>query len=699
MNDITDHHQTVSATRQQTLPLATLSLFDFNQLTPQVLASRTALALSNAQHALDKFSLEQNDAEQVQQTFDQLKQLEYAENQLQQIWRVFSNLNNITSGEEIRHQHQSLLKQISAFYTQYGQHQELYQAHLSLQQSSLFSQLSLADQSATNLAIRNFQLTGVNLAVDQKQRLAEVNARLSALSSQFSDQVLDASQGWYLHLSEAQLAGLPDNTVKLLQQLAQERAAKYALTEIDENSTIATLDMPIYNAVVTYAEDRELRKTLYQAYLTVASDLGAPEYDNSAVMEEILKLRHEKAQLLGFEHFAALSLSSKMAPSVDAVKQFLYELADKARPAAEQELQELQTIGKQYQIDSIQPWDVPFLAEKIKQQKFNLSQEALKPYFPASTVIQGLFAIAERLYGIQIQQKQHSVWHPQVNYYEVSEQNQVIGGFYFDLYARPNKKGGAWESAIRTRMQTDERLQHPIIFMIANFTPALGDQPALLTHHEITVLFHEFGHGLHDLLTQVDNLNVAGTQGVEWDAIELPSQIMEFWTWEQQALELFSRHVDTGEVLPQHLLQALANSRYFQTGLQTLRQIEFALFDIQLYSQPQPPNVQMIQQIMNEVRQQVAVIIPPEFNRFQHGFNHIFSGGYAAGYYAYKWAEVLASDAFDRFEQDGIFNPSTGQAFRHHILAVGASINALTAFKNFRGREPKIDAMIRHNGW
>lgn len=680
----------------QNLPLATLTGFDFKQLRPEVLASRTQDALAHAQHALDAFSIQQEQWTAAQ-IFDLLKQLEYAENALQQIWRVFSNLNNITSGEEIRHQHQILLKQLSAFYTQYGQQLGLYHAHLILQQSSLFKQLSPADQSATTLAIRNFQLTGVNLPAEKKQRLADINARLSALSSQFSDHVLDASQSWYLILSEAQLSGLPENTVQLLKQLAQQRMAKHA--EIDENSAIATLDMPIYNAIVTYAEDRQLRENLYTALFTVASELGDTEYDNTPVMEEILQLRHEKAQLLGFENFAELSLASKMAPSVDAVKAFLNDLAVKARPAAEKDLIELQQMGQHYSIEQIKPWDVPFLAEKIKQHKFNLSEEALKPYFPAPTVIAGLFKIAERLYGIQIEQKQNSSWHPQVNYYEISEQGQVIGGFYLDLYARPHKKGGAWETAIRSRMQTREGLQRPIVLMIANFSPPVADQPALLTHAEINVLFHEFGHGLHDLLTQVDNLNVAGTQSVQWDAIELPSQIMEFWTWDQQALELFSRHVETDQVLPDHLLQALLNSRYFQTGLQTLRQIEFALFDIELYSQPVPPDAQKIQQIMDDVRQRIAVIIPPEFNRFQHGFNHIFSGGYAAGYYSYKWAEVLASDAFDHFEQQGIFNPAIGQAFRSNILAVGASVDALTAFKNFRGREPKIDAMIRHNGW
>ncbi|GAA5013295.1 M3 family metallopeptidase [Acinetobacter puyangensis] len=680
----------------QNLPLATLTGFDFKQLRPEVLASRTQDALAHAQHALDAFSIQQEQWTAAQ-IFDLLKQLEYAENALQQIWRVFSNLNNITSGEEIRHQHQILLKQLSAFYTQYGQQLGLYHAHLSLQQSSLFQQLSPADQSATTLAIRNFQLTGVNLPAEKKQRLADINARLSALSSQFSDHVLDASQSWYLILSEEQLSGLPENTVQLLKQLAQQRITKHA--EIDENSAIATLDMPIYNAIVTYAEDRQLRENLYTALFTVASELGDTEYDNTPVMEEILQLRHEKAQLLGFENFAELSLASKMAPSVDAVKAFLNDLAVKARPAAEKDLIELQQMGQHYGIEQIKPWDVPFLAEKIKQHKFNLSEEALKPYFPAPTVIAGLFKIAERLYGIQIEQKQNSSWHPQVNYYEISEQGQMIGGFYLDLYARPHKKGGAWETAIRSRMQTREGLQRPIVLMIANFSPPVADQPALLTHAEINVLFHEFGHGLHDLLTQVDNLNVAGTQSVQWDAIELPSQIMEFWTWDQQALELFSRHIETDEILPDHLLQALLNSRYFQTGLQTLRQIEFALFDIELYSQPVPPNAQKIQQIMDDVRQRIALIIPPEFNRFQHGFNHIFSGGYAAGYYSYKWAEVLASDAFDRFEQHGIFNPAIGQAFRSNILAVGASVDALTAFKNFRGREPKIDAMIRHNGW
>ena len=451
---------------------------------------------------------------------------------------------------------------------------------------------------------------------------------------------------------------------------------------------------------MTYADDRALREELYKAYTTRASDLSEhPEFDNTQVMEEILSLRHEMAQLLGFNNYAELSLASKMAPDVETVDKFLVDLAEHARAPATQEIAELKAIASQDGIHDLQPWDTGYYSEKLKVHQFNLSQESLKPYFPAPKILQGLFSIVNRLYGINIVEREAPVWHPDARYFELEDQGTVVGGFYFDLYARSGKRGGAWMSGFRSRMQTKDGLQKPICYMVCNFTPAVGDQPALLTHDEVNTLFHEFGHGLHHMLTEVDHIAVAGTHGVDWDAVELPSQFMEFWTWDTDSLDLLSEHIETKQHLPQDLLKALLDARFFQSGMQTLRQIEFALFDLSIHKHSSALNAEQVQATLDDIRQKYAVAPTASYNRFQHSFSHIFAGGYAAGYYSYKWAEVLASDAFDRFEKEGVFNIQTGKEFRQFILAVGGKDTALDAFINFRGREPKIDALLRHQGW
>ena len=463
---------------------------------------------------------------------------------------------------------------------------------------------------------------------------------------------------------------------------------------------MATLDFPSYLAIMTHSENRPLREELYKAYTTRASDQAEQsEFDNTALIEEILSLRLEMAKLLGFNNYAELSLASKMAPSVEAVDEFLRDLAEHARAPAEQEIAELKAIAAEDGIRDLQPWDSGYYSEKLKMQQFNLSQEALKPYFPAPKILQGLFSIVNRLYGIQVIEREAPVWHPDARYFELEDQGQVIGGFYFDLYARQGKRGGAWMSGFRSRMQTSDGLQKPICYMVGNFTPPVGNRPALLTHDEVITLFHEFGHGLHHMLTEVDNIAVAGTHGVAWDAVELPSQFMEFWAWDQESLDLLSEHIETQESLPAELLKALLDARFFQSGMQTLRQLEFALFDLSIHRANPALNAAQVQATLNEIREKYAVLPTTDYNRFQHSFSHIFAGGYAAGYYSYKWAEVLASDAFDRFEDEGIFNTTTGKQFRENILAVGGKDTALDAFINFRGREPKIDALLRHQGW
>ena len=671
-----------------TLEKATLPVPQFDQITLDQLKINIQQSIENGQKFIQEL---QAVPESIQEQLKVLEQIDTLENQMSESWGVLSHLNAVMNNTETREVYQSLLPSLSEYYTQLGQHTALYQTYQHVHDSSLFESFPAAQQSAIKLALRDFKLSGVALEGEAKERYAQISARLSQLSSDFSNHVLDATQAYFKPLTEQQLKGLPESSIELLKQYGQQR---------DLEQAVATLDIPSYLAIMTYADDRELREELYKAYTTRASDQSQQtEFDNTPVMEEILSLRQEMAKLLGFENYAEYSLASKMAPSVQAVDQFLVELAEHARQPALKEIEDLKTIAAENGVTEIQPWDSTYYSEKLKVQQFNLSQEALKPYFPTPKVIQGLFSIVNRLYGIQVIERGAPLWHKEAHYYELEDQGTVIGGFYFDLYARSGKRGGAWMSGFRSRMQTNDGLQKPICYMVGNFTPPVGDQPALLTHDEVVTLFHEFGHGLHHMLTEVDNISVAGTHGVAWDAVELPSQFMEFWTWDNESLALISEHIETKESLPQDLLQSLLNARFFQSGMQTLRQIEFALFDLSIHKAAPALNAEQVQSTLNDIRQKFSVLPTVAYNRFQNSFSHIFAGGYAAGYYSYKWAEVLASDAFDRFENEGIFNTETGKEFRLAILAVGGKDTALDAFVRFRGREPKIDALLRHQGW
>ena len=671
-----------------TLEKATLPVPQFDQITLDQLKTNIQQSISNGQQFIQGL---QAVPESIQEQLKVLEQIDTLENQMSESWGVLSHLNAVMNNTETREVYQSLLPSLSEYYTQLGQHTALYQTYQHVHDSSLFESFPAAQQSAIKLALRDFKLSGVALEGEAKERYAQISARLSQLSSDFSNHVLDATQAYFKPLTEQQLKGLPESSIELLKQYGQQR---------DLEQAVATLDIPSYLAIMTYADDRELREELYKAYTTRASDQSQQtEFDNTPVMEEILSLRQEMAKLLGFENYAEYSLASKMAPSVQAVDQFLVELAEHARQPALKEIEDLKTIAAENGVTEIQPWDSTYYSEKLKVQQFNLSQEALKPYFPTPKVIQGLFSIVNRLYGIQVIEREAPLWHKDAHYYELEDQGTVIGGFYFDLYARSGKRGGAWMSGFRSRMQTNDGLQKPICYMVGNFTPPVGDQPALLTHDEVVTLFHEFGHGLHHMLTEVDNISVAGTHGVAWDAVELPSQFMEFWTWDNESLALISEHIKTKESLPADLLKALLDARFFQSGMQTLRQIEFALFDLSIHKAAPALNAEQVQSTLNDIRQKFSVLPTVPYNRFQNSFSHIFAGGYAAGYYSYKWAEVLASDAFDRFESEGIFNIETGKEFRQAILAVGGKDTALDAFVRFRGREPKIDALLRHQGW
>ena len=671
-----------------TLQQATLPVPRFDQLPLADLKQQIQQALEQGQQFLDQLT---EVPVQLQQQLDVLAKVDQLENNLSESWGILSHLNAVMNNPETRELYQEVLPALSEYYTGLGQHTVLYQTYQQLHDHAEFAQLSAAQQSVIKLALRDFKLSGVALTGDAKTRYAEISARLSQLSSEFSNHVLDATQAFFLPLTEQQLQGLPQSSIELLKQYGQQRELEQA---------VATLDIPSYLAIMTYADDRALREQLYQAYTTRASDQSShPEFNNSDIMQETLALRQEMAVLLGFESYAAYSLASKMAPDVATVQKFLVELAEHSRAPAEQEIAELQHIAAQDGVTELKPWDSTYYSEKLKQQRFSLSQEDLKPYFPAPRVIQGLFAVVNRLYGIQVVERAAPLWHPDVRYFEIEDQGQVLGGFYFDLYARSGKRGGAWMSGFRSRMQTSDGLQKPICYMVGNFTPPVAPQPALLSHDEVITLFHEFGHGLHHLLTEVDQISVAGTHGVAWDAVELPSQFMEFWTWDKDSLDSLSEHIDSKQQLPQNLLTALLDARFFQSGMQSLRQIEFALFDLNIHAANPALNSAQIQSTLDDIRDKYAVLPTTASNRFQNSFSHIFAGGYAAGYYSYKWAEVLASDAFDRFEQERIFNTETGKEFRKAVLAVGGKDSALTAFVNFRGREPKIDALLRHQGW
>ena len=671
-----------------TLEKATLPVPQFDQITLEELKQKIESCIAEGQKFLNELT-ETPDSAQAQLAI--LQHVDTLENNMSESWGVLSHLNAVMNNSETREVYQALLPGLSEYYTQLGQHTALYQTYQHVHDAAEFAKLSAAQQSAVKLALRDFKLSGVALEGEAKKRYAEISARLSQLSSDFSNHVLDATQAYFRPLNENELAGLSASHIELLKQYGKQH-------ELDQ--PVATLDFPSYLAIMTHAENRNLREEIYKAYTTRASDQSdKSEFDNTPVMEEILSLRQEMAALLGFNNYAEYSLASKMAPSVDAVDDFLRDLAAHARAPAEKEIAELKAIAAEDGITDLQPWDSGYYSEKLKMQQFNLSQEALKPYFPAPKILQGLFSIVNRLYGIQVIEREAPVWHPDARYFELEDQDEVIGGFYFDLSARQGKRGGAWMSGFRSRMQTANGLQKPICYMVGNFTPPVGNRPALLTHDEVITLFHEFGHGLHHMLTEVDNIAVAGTHGVAWDAVELPSQFMEFWAWDQESLDLLSAHIETQASLPAELLKSLLDARFFQSGMQTLRQLEFALFDLSIHRAHPALNAEQIQNCLNEIRQKYAVLPTTAYNRFQHSFSHIFAGGYAAGYYSYKWAEVLASDAFERFEHEGIFNTETGKQFRQNILAVGGKDQALDAFINFRGREPKIDALLRHQGW
>ncbi len=623
-----------------------------------------------------------------------IEPLEDIDDKLSKAWSPVSHMNSVVNSDELRDAYNACLPKLSAYSTEMGQNEALFKAYRFIADSDEFATLDTAQQKIIRNALRDFKLSGIDLDNEKKQRYKEISLELSALASNYEENLLDATNAWSkLIRDEQDLAGLPESALAQAKQTAESH---------NEDGWMITLQFPSYISVMTYADNRELRREHYEAFATRASDQGphAEQWDNSENMEKILALRHEKARLLGFNNYSELSLATKMAEKPDDVTHFLEDLADRSWRHARKDLAELREFAKHHGVHDLQSWDMAYFSEKMRQHFYQLSQEEVKTYFPITRVLPGLFAIVEKLYGLQIAEiSDFDSWHPDVRFFQIHDQTgQLRGQFYLDLYARAKKRGGAWMDDCVSRKKFDDTIQTPVAYLTCNFTPPTGDTPALLTHDEVTTLFHEFGHGLHHMLTQVDHLGVSGINGVEWDAVELPSQFMENWCWEKEALALMSGHYQTDEKLPDALFDKMIAAKNFQAGMIMVRQLEFSLFDFRIHRDYDPEKGGRIYETLEQVREQVAVVRPPKFNRFAHSFSHIFAGGYGAGYYSYKWAEVLSSDAFSLFEEKGIFDQETGKAFLTNVLEKGGSQNAMELFINFRGRKPTIDALLRHNG-
>jgi len=682
-------------TSDATNPLLTMvdnsTLPDFSAIGPEKAESAIDVLIARANAVVEK--AEQATPETAWNKL--IGPLITAEDSLERAFGPVSHLSAVMDSPQWRDAYQACLAKITDFSTEIGQNATLYRAVDELYRSPAFQTLDDEQKRVVEHWQRDFKLSGVDLDDNAKARYKTIANRLSNLSSQFSQNLLDATQAWQKHITdESTLAGLPRHALDMLVQNASNR---------NMNGLLITLDAPSVQAVLTYADSRELRQEVYTAFTTRASDVGpnAGEYDNSALMAEILELRQEAAHLLGFAHHSDRSLATKMADSNQQIEAFLGDLARRARPRAEAELAELTELAQADGVNELASWDIGYYAERLKQKRFNIADEDLKPYFPVPAVLDGLFGIVERLYNVTVRPLDDvSTWHPDVRVFElVDPDNGTLGTFYLDAYAREHKRGGAWVDPFQSRRVGSDGVQRPAAFVTCNFAPPIGDDPALLGHSELVTLFHEFGHALHHLLTRVDQAPIAGISGVEWDAVELPSQFMENFCWQREALDEFVAHYQTGEKLPSDLFEPLAASRTHMAGWQMLRQIEFSIFDLRLHRDIEPNPGERILSTLKAVRDEIAVLQPPSENRFPHSFGHIFAGPYAAGYYSYKWAEVLAADAFSAFrEADQILDPVTGARFKHEILERGASRDAADNFLAFRGREPTIDALLAESG-
>lgn len=612
------------------------------------------------------------------------------------VWSPVGHLNGVKNSPELREAYQACLPLLSEYSTWAGQHQGLYQGYVKLKNSPEFANYSVAQKKAIENSLQDFELSGISLPADKQKRYGEISARLSELTSQFSNNVLDATMGWDIVVTDVeQLKGLPESALE---------AAKLSAESKGKKGYRFTLEFPSYLPVMTYCENRELREAMYTAYVTRASEQGpnAGKWDNTPIIEEILKLRFEKAQLLGFDTYADLSLATKMAENPRQVLDFLNDLAVRSKKQGKNELCELKMFAyNNYGVHHFDLWDISYYAEKQKQALYSINDEELRPYFPEDRVLSGLFEVIKRIFDMRVEEQFGvDTWHEDVRFFNIFDKNDRLrGSFYLDLYARENKRGGAWmDDCINQKRLADGTLQKPVAYLTCNFNKPLGDKPALFTHDEVTTLFHEFGHGIHHMLTEIEVSEVAGINGVPWDAVELPSQFMENWCWEEEALAFISGHYETGEPLPKAKLEQLLAAKNFQAAMFVLRQLEFGLFDFRLHYEYDPAKGARTLEILKEVKEQVAVAKGVEWARTPHSFSHIFAGGYAAGYYSYLWAEVLSADAFSRFEEEGIFNAETGQSFLDNILTRGGSEEPMVLFERFRGRKPTLDALLRHKG-
>lgn len=672
--------------------LKPFALPPFSAIKPEHIVPAMKSAIEESRQTIERVV-----AQGAPYTWENLCQpLAESDDRLSRIWSPIGHLNAVKNSPELREAYEQCLPILSEFSTWTGQHAGLYQAYRDLKDSEHFSTLSLAQKKAIDNALRDFELSGIGLPMEKQKRYGEISARLSELGSTYSNNVLDATMGWSkLITDENDLKGLPESALAAAKALAESK---------EQEGWLLTLDIPSYLPVITYCENRELREEMYRAFATRASDQGpnAGKWDNSEVMAEELALRHELAQLLGFDSFADMSLATKMAESPKQVIDFLSGLATRARPQGEQELAQLRAFAKEhFGVDEMEAWDLPFYGEKQKQHLFSINDEQLRPYFPEQRALEGLFEVVKRIYGITAKERKDvETWHKDVSFFDLfDETGDLRGSFYLDLYAREHKRGGAWmNDCVGSMRKADGELQKPVAYLTCNFNGPVGNKPALFTHNEVTTLFHEFGHGLHHMLTRIDTPGVAGISGVPWDAVELPSQFMENWCWEPDALAFISGHFETGEPLPKEMLDKMLAAKNYQAALFILRQLEFGLFDFRMHAEYDPAKGAQILQTLAEIKKQVAVVPSPSWGRFPHAFSHIFAGGYAAGYYSYLWAEVLSADAYSRFEEEGIFNRETGQSFLDNILSRGGSEEPMELFKRFRGREPQLDAMLRHYG-
>lgn len=674
--------------------MSTNPLLDFNGL-PRFASIRTE-HITPAVEALlteNRALIKRLTATSVAATWDSfVAPLEDANERLGRAWGVVGHLHGVLDSPELREAYNANQPGIVQYWTELGQNLALFEKYKALRASAEFASLKGQQQKIIDNEIRDFRLSGAELSEEKKQRYAQIMDELARLSTKFSENVLDATNAFSTTVEDlADVAGIPEDSLELAAEAAQKAGAK---------GWKFTLHAPSYMPVMQYADNRDLRETIYRAHVTRASEFGKPEWDNTPLIAQILKLRNEAAQLLGYSSHAEVSLATKMAESPRQVVDFLEDLAAKAKPFALKDWDELNAFAaNELGIAQMQAWDSSYASEKLRLRRYDFSDQEVKQYFPEPKVMQGMFRVIETIYGLHIESEQAEAWDPNVRFYRISEKDgTVIGRFYVDLYARETKRGGAWMDEAITRRLVGATVQTPVAYLNCNFPSPAGDKPATFSHDDVITLFHEFGHGLHHMLTRVDYLGVSGIRGVEWDAVELPSQFMENFCWEWDVLSHMTAHVDTGAPLPRALFDKMVAAKNFQSGMQMVRQVEFSLFDMLLHDEFDPESGKTAQHLLDEIRSKVAVSVPPAWNRFPNNFSHIFSGGYSAGYYSYKWAEVLSADAYSAFEESGVLDPGTGARFREEILAVGGSRPAIESFKAFRGREPTVDALMRHSG-